>query len=174
MEEHVDESFYNRSFRKNQQKEISEKDDNSSFREKLNNREYSKAPIKKGLEEMEPATEDIFDLLDRASKETRNFGRGKFVSSNKAPALISTKGTFAGIGGSGAFRETGWQSYYDYAEEDMMDYEYQEVKTDQDMDLVSFRERLQTRSGVAIHHVSVMGSRCKFRFAFLTATPYGL
>ncbi|XP_063675699.1 uncharacterized protein LOC134812281 isoform X5 [Bolinopsis microptera] len=152
VEEHVDESFYNRSFRKNQQKEISEKDDKSSFREKLNNREYSKAPIKKGLEEMEPATEDIFDLLDRASKETRNFGRGKFVSSNKAPALISTKGTFAGIGGSGAFRETGWQSYYDYAEEDMMDYEYQEVKKDQDMDLVSFRERLQTRSGVAIHH----------------------
>lgn len=102
---------------------------------------------------MEPADEDIFDLLDRASKETHNFGRGKFVSSNKAPSLISTKGTFAGIGGSGSFKELGWQSYYDYAEEDMMDYEYKEVEQDQDLDLCSFRERLQKRSGVAIHDV---------------------
>merc|ERR1719232_743799 len=152
VEEHEDESFYNRSFKQAQRKEIQEKEDNFSFREKLQNREYNKAPIKLGLEQMQPAEEDIFDLLDRASKETRNFGRGKFVSSNKAPALISTKGSFAGIGGSGGFRELGWQSYYEYDEEDMMDYEYQEAEQDKDMDLLTFRERLQKRSGVAIHN----------------------
>lgn len=103
---------------------------------------------------MQPADEDIFDLLDRASKDTRNFGRGKFVSSNKAPALISTKGTFAGIGGSGSFRELGWASYYEYEEDEMLDYEYQEAPQDKDMDLLTFRERLQKRSGVAIHNVS--------------------
>ena len=103
---------------------------------------------------MQPADEDIFDLLDRASKDTRNFGRGKFVSSNKAPALISTKGTFAGIGGSGSFRELGWASYYEYEEDEMLDYEYQEATQDKDMDLLTFRERLQKRSGVAIHNVS--------------------
>jgi len=150
VEEDEDETFYNRSFRKAQQKEVKEKDDNFSFREKLQQREYVKAPIKAGLEELKPVDEDIFDLLDRASKETRNFGRGKFVSSNKTPALISTKGTFAGIGGSGSFRELGWQSYYD--EDQMMDYEYQEAEQDEDMDLLTFRERLQKRSGVAIHN----------------------
>nr|BDF92383.1 comb plate cilium protein CTENO189 [Bolinopsis mikado] len=152
VDEHEDETFYNRSFRKAQQKEIDDKEDNFSFREKLQNREYIKAPIKVGLQEMQPADEDIFDLLDRASKDTRNFGRGKFVSSNKAPALISTKGTFAGIGGSGSFRELGWASYYEYEEDEMLDYEYQEATQDKDMDLLTFRERLQKRSGVAIHN----------------------
>jgi len=74
---------------------------------------------------MQPVDEDIFDLLDRTQKESGHIGRGKFIPSNNAPALISTKGSFAGIGGSGSFRESGWQSYYDYAEEDMMEYEYQ-------------------------------------------------
>ena len=111
---------------------------------------------------MQPADEDIFDLLDRASKETGSLGRGKFASSSNAPALISTKGSFAGTGGSGSFRELGWASYYDYDEEDMMDYEYKEHKEDADMDLVSFRDRLQKRSGVAIHHVSCTRFLLKF------------
>lgn len=36
-------------------------------------------------------------------------GQGKFVSQNNAPALISTKGSFQGIGGSGGYKESGWQ-----------------------------------------------------------------
>ena len=109
-----------------------------------------------GLAELQPADEDIFDLLDRASHDPhRTIGRSKFHSSKPAPGLISTKGSFAGIGGSSSFRETGWQSYYEYDEEEMIEYEYQETKQDEDMDLMTFRERLQERSGVAIHNVSI-------------------
>ena len=151
-----EESFYNRSFRLTQEKEgRTEEGPDVSFRDKLKKREYNRAPVAAGLAEMQPADEDIFDLLDRASKETRRTGtQSKFASSNQAPALISTKGSFAGLGGgSGSFRELGWQSYYDYDEDDMIEYEFHETKQDEDMDLMTFRERLQKRCGVAIHDV---------------------
>ena len=48
----------------------------------------------------------------------------------------------------------GWQSFFDYSEEDLLNYEYEKEDT-HDMDLTSFRERLMQRSGVAIHDVSL-------------------
>ena len=68
-----------------------------------------------GLSELQPVDEDIFDLLDSANKNKCN--RGRMMSENRAPALISTKGHFMGTGGSsGMFRETEWSSYFDYDE----------------------------------------------------------
>ena len=55
-----------------------------------------------GLNELKPVDEDIFDLLESASKNKVN--RGRLMAEHRAPALISTKGHFTGTAPSGMFR----------------------------------------------------------------------
>ena len=46
-------------------------------------------------------------MLDKSQVESHHMWKRSYIAPNRTPALITTKGSFAGIGASGSYRETG-------------------------------------------------------------------